>query len=301
TTAIFNIIENTSNLFSLNGSTLSFDGAATDLESNVKSYTVKVKASIGTGTDKNTEQTIIVKLGDINDNTPTDIVLSGGNLEVKEWKYFLQALDNISTVFLVGNLSAIDADTTDTFTFSLENNTDKIFEIIDDTKLRLIKVIDHEKDKTKSVDVRVTDAAGHEYVETVTITITGINDSQPSHPKLSTLTIVEGTAANTQIATASATDPDTNTEFHYDFLDGAPGEFNHDKFSITSDGKLFITEMVDSTVKNSYKIRIRVRDGLLGAPGVHDRSTQFTLTVKPILTITSSNTLDANEGVNNTT
>jgi hypothetical protein len=47
TTAIFNIIENTSNLFSLNGSTLSFDGAATDLESNVKSYTVKVKASIG--------------------------------------------------------------------------------------------------------------------------------------------------------------------------------------------------------------------------------------------------------------
>jgi hypothetical protein len=35
TTAIFNIIENTSNLFSLNGSTLSFDGAATDLESNV--------------------------------------------------------------------------------------------------------------------------------------------------------------------------------------------------------------------------------------------------------------------------
>jgi hypothetical protein len=88
TTAIFNIIENTSNLFSLNGSTLSFDGAATDLESNVKSYTVKVKASIGTGTDKNTEQTIIVKLGDINDNTPTDIVLSCGNLEVNEYWYY---------------------------------------------------------------------------------------------------------------------------------------------------------------------------------------------------------------------
>jgi hypothetical protein len=301
TTAIFNIIENTSNLFSLNGSTLSFDGAATDLESNVKSYTVKVKASIGTGTDKNTEQTIIVKLGDINDNTPTDIVLSGGNLEAKERDYYLQALDNINVVFLVGNLSAIDADTTDTFTFSLENDTGKFFKIIDDTKLRLIGAIDYEKDKTKSVDVRVTDAAGHEYVETVTITITDINDSLPSYPKLSTLTIVEGTVANTQIATASATDPDANTEFHYDFLDGAPGEFNHDKFSITSDGKLFITEMVDSTVKSSYKIRIRVRDGLLGTPGVHDRSTQFILTVKPILTITSSNTLYANEGVNNTT
>jgi hypothetical protein len=45
----------------------------------------------------------------LNDNTPTDIVLSGGNLEAKEWGYYLQALDNISAVFLVGNLSAIDA------------------------------------------------------------------------------------------------------------------------------------------------------------------------------------------------
>ncbi len=302
TTAIFNIIENTSNLFSLNGSTLSFDGAATDLESNVKSYTVKVKASIGTGTDKNTEQTIIVKLGDINDNTPTDIVLSGGNLEVNEYWYYKESAASTRRIFLVGNLSAIDADTTDTFTFSLENNTGNFFKIIDGTKLRFIKIVDREKDKTKSVDVRVTDAAGHEYVETVTITVIDINDSTPSYPKLSTLTIVDGTAANTQIATASATDPDTNTEFHYDFLDAHPvGTYDHDKLSITADGKLSITEMVDSTVKNSYIIRIRVRDGPPGYPWVHSRVKIFTLTVKPILTITSSNTLDANEGVNNTT
>jgi hypothetical protein len=44
----------------------------------------------------------------------------------------------------------------------LENDTGKFFKIIDDTKLRLIGAIDYEKDKTKSVDVRVTDAAGHE-------------------------------------------------------------------------------------------------------------------------------------------
>jgi hypothetical protein len=121
--------------------------------------------------------------------TPTDIVLSGGNLEAKERDYYLQALDNINVVFLVGNLSAIDADTTDTFTFSLENDTGDFFKIIDDTKLRLVKPINYEKYKTKSVDVRVTDAAGHEYVETVTITVIDINDSTPSYPKLSTLTI----------------------------------------------------------------------------------------------------------------
>jgi hypothetical protein len=54
------------------------------------------------------------------------------------------------------------------------------YEGSESTKLRLIGAIDYEKDKTKSVDVRVTDAAGHEYVETVTITITDINDSRPS-------------------------------------------------------------------------------------------------------------------------
>jgi hypothetical protein len=55
---------------------------------------------------------------------------------------------------------------TDTFTFSLENDTGDFFKIIDDTKLRLVKPINYEKYKTKSVDVRVTDDAGHEYVET---------------------------------------------------------------------------------------------------------------------------------------
>jgi hypothetical protein len=48
------------------------------------------------------------------------------------------------------------------------------------------------------------------------------------------------------------------------------------------------------------KMRIRVRDVLLGTPGVHDRPTQFILTEKPTFTITSSNTLYANEGVNKT-
>jgi hypothetical protein len=112
----------------------------------------------------------------------------------------------------------------------LENNTGDFFKIIDDTKLRLISAIDYEKYKTKSVDVRVTDAAGHEYVETVTITITDVNDSQPSHPKLSTLTIVEGTAANTQIATASATDPSTKksiTNANSNFIGVFDGRVNH--------------------------------------------------------------------------
>jgi hypothetical protein len=47
---------------------------------------------------------------------------------------------------------------------------------------------------------------------------------------------VKVSVANTQIATTSATDPDTNTEFHYDFLDAYPvGTYDHDKLSIAAD------------------------------------------------------------------
>jgi hypothetical protein len=45
--ATFNLIENTSGLFSLTGTTLTFNGATTDFESNTKSYTAKVKATTG--------------------------------------------------------------------------------------------------------------------------------------------------------------------------------------------------------------------------------------------------------------
>ncbi|OJA03161.1 cadherin repeat domain-containing protein, partial [Bathymodiolus thermophilus thioautotrophic gill symbiont] len=78
--ATFSIIENASNLFSLSGANntiLTFNGTTTDFESSTKSYSVKVKATTGNEDYKNTEQTITVNLVDINDNTPTDILLTG--------------------------------------------------------------------------------------------------------------------------------------------------------------------------------------------------------------------------------
>ncbi len=70
TTAVFSIIENPSNLFNLNGATLSFNGTNTDYESSTKTYTVKIKATTGTTVKQNAEQTITVTLNDIDDTAP---------------------------------------------------------------------------------------------------------------------------------------------------------------------------------------------------------------------------------------
>jgi hypothetical protein len=48
----------------------------TNYESDTKSYTVKVKATIGDGEKKNAEQIFTVNLLNINDETPTNITLS---------------------------------------------------------------------------------------------------------------------------------------------------------------------------------------------------------------------------------
>jgi hypothetical protein len=74
---------NTSNLFSLTGTTLTFNGTTADFESNTKSYTAKVKATTGDRDNQNIEQTITVNLADLNDEIPTDIT-SIGNLNIAE-------------------------------------------------------------------------------------------------------------------------------------------------------------------------------------------------------------------------
>jgi hypothetical protein len=97
---LFSIIEDTSNLFTIDGQTLTFNGTTANFESNTKSYTVKVKASTGIVTGKNAEQTITVNLTDLNDETPTAINLTGN--------YTIAENTTIGTE--LGTLSATDAD-----------------------------------------------------------------------------------------------------------------------------------------------------------------------------------------------
>ncbi len=106
-TATFSILENPSNLFSLSGTnnnTLTFNGSTTDFETTPNTYTVKVKASTGTGDDKNAEQVITLTLNNVDEATTGVNITGGGKTSINK------------TVTLTAN--AFDPDTALTYVWT---------------------------------------------------------------------------------------------------------------------------------------------------------------------------------------
>ncbi|WP_139458689.1 hypothetical protein, partial [Bathymodiolus thermophilus thioautotrophic gill symbiont] len=124
------------NLFKIENNVLKFkDSNGIDFDTaQPKVYTIHLKASKNGETD--VTKTITITLTDTNDNPPTDITLSNSTLIIVEGVNYFD--NDPNHLFLVANLGAIDVDTTNTFTFSLENNTGNFFKIVDGTKLRII-------------------------------------------------------------------------------------------------------------------------------------------------------------------
>ncbi len=107
TSATFSILENPSNLFSLSGTnnnTLTFNGSTTDFETTPNTYTVKVKASTGTGDDKNAEQVITLTLNNVDEATTGVNITGGGKTSINK------------TVTLTAN--AFDPDTALTYVWT---------------------------------------------------------------------------------------------------------------------------------------------------------------------------------------
>jgi mRNA-degrading endonuclease HigB of HigAB toxin-antitoxin module len=247
--ATLSLIENTSNLFSLTGSTLTFNGIAADFESNTKSYTVKVKATTGDGDDKNAEQTITVNLVDLNDETPTAITLTGN----------LNIVGNTATNTDLGTLSATDADAGDTFTYTLVNNSAAYF-AIDGNTLKLAKIVDYQTTKNLSITVKVTDANSHTFNKNFTFIITDPDSNSPTDITLSmggstdNHTIAENTAVNTNLGTFSAIDVDAGDTFTYILVN------NNAAYFAISGNTLKLTKTVDYETTKNLSITVRVTD-----------------------------------------
>ncbi|OIR25134.1 cadherin repeat domain-containing protein [Bathymodiolus thermophilus thioautotrophic gill symbiont] len=302
TNATFSIIGG-NHLFSLSGNndaTLNFRGVETDFDKGIKSYVVKVKASTGTTIARNAEQTITITIIDVNDETPTDITISDN--KVKESDYWIVSIDPEKSLhdinhFLVGNFGAIDADANDTFHYSLTEDAG-VF-LIYGTELRAVSLIDYETSESKNIKivVKVTDGAGHTFSKEFIIDIINDNDTPPTNLVLNTYTIMAGTLANTQIATASAYDPDSEILEYY-IITGIEGNGRNDdfaSFAMTKDGKFSITEDAissgDPENPKIYKVIIVVKDG------IHEQFEYLRLPVISYLSITSSNIFTADEGV----
>ena len=102
--------------------------------------------------------------------TPTDITLSNNSIA-----------ENSPTTSTIGTFSTTDADTGDTFTYSLVSgtgSTDNASFTIDGNTLKLNNVsLDYETKNTYTIRVRTTDSGNATYEEAFTITVTDVDES----------------------------------------------------------------------------------------------------------------------------
>ena len=130
------------------------------------SYTLTIAINDGTGDD--VEASVTITITDVNDNAPTDIAITAST-----------ASETATQGTEVGTLSATDADTTGTYTYTVvENANGDAYTgsdwAIDGTTLEVgtSPDFDYETSTSESVFIEVNDGADNTYVEELTITIT---------------------------------------------------------------------------------------------------------------------------------
>ncbi|MEJ1161945.1 cadherin domain-containing protein, partial [Prosthecomicrobium sp. N25] len=159
-------------------------GAVLDHETEPSlSITVRVTDSAG----HQFTRSFTIAVEDRNDETPSDIVVTGGTIA-----------ENSAGGAVVATLSTVDADTGETFTYSLAG-TDAASFVVVGNEIRVAPgaVLDFEAGGTRTFDLTVTDAAGHSRTETVTVDLTDVNDNGPSDILVSGGTIAENSAGGT--------------------------------------------------------------------------------------------------------
>jgi hypothetical protein len=160
----------------------------------------------------------------------------------------------------IGNLTTVDANVGDVFTYSLvsgDGGTDNAQFIIFGNALKTAAVFDFETKNSYSVRIRSTDQGGLFTEKVFTITVTNVNET-PTDIALSATSIAENAGANATVGTLSTTDPDVGNTFTYTFVSGT-GDADNTAFNILGNS-LRATSGFDFETKSSYSVRIRSTD-----------------------------------------
>ncbi len=210
------------------------------------SYTVRVRATDSDGLW--VEATFTITVTDVNE-APTLMALSHSDVA-----------ENEPVDTLVGHLSATDPDAGDTHTFALtsgpgDDHNDKF--VIVGASVRTTEAFDFEARSSHSVRVRVTDSANATFDQTLTITVTDINEA-PNSVLLSAAEVAEGAVVGTVVGELSAADPDAEDTHTFTLVPG-DGATDNASFAVDRD-QLVTTASFDFETKASYTVRLRATD-----------------------------------------
>ena len=135
-------------------------------------YSIRVQATDQGGLSDTKIFTIAVTDEAITNLPPTDINLSNNNVA-----------ENSDIGTIVGNLSTIDPDADNTFTYELvegNGSNDNDLFAIDNNQLKTNAVFDYETENSYNVRVRTTDQGGLFYEESLTINVEDVAEIEAS-------------------------------------------------------------------------------------------------------------------------
>ncbi len=232
------------------------DGRKLDFES-ATSHTIRVLVTDKGG--KTFEKPIVVHVNDLYEappnRAPSDITLTGGakgNASVDE---------NSGDETVVGDLSAFDLDTGDSFTYELLENAGGRFKL-DATSTKIVvadgSLIDYEAATSYTVKVQVSDGKGGSFVKTIVIAVNNVNEA-PTDIVFTGSPVDENAAGNVFVGSLGVIDEDFGGTYTYELIDDAGG-----RFKLGADGRSVLVadgSLLDYESATSHQITVRVTDG----------------------------------------
>ena len=202
-------------------------------------YTFTIVVSDGELTD---EQEVTVTINDLNDEAP--VFTSDASFTLDE------GVTDVTTV------TTTDADANSTVAYSLSGADAQSFAIDNSSDLTFVTTPDFESGKT-SYEVTVTaDDGANTTDQTITITISDLNDEAPVFTSDASFALAEGVTEVTSLAT---TDADAESEVTYSITGGA----DEASFELTEAGVLTLTVTSDfESGKTSYEVTVTANDGV---------------------------------------
>jgi len=254
----FGIAENENGLFAITakGALSLATGKSLDFETAAE-HTISVSVNDGEAT---AEATITINVTDVDEETPAE-ENSAPSIEAQSF----DVLENIDHADSFGTVSAQDADTDDTLTFSM-NDESGLFEITEAGELSLVegKELDFEGLENPTIDVTVQVADEKDSAQAqVTINVTNVNEAPETESTTYEFDVAEDISDTEVIGTKIAvTDPEGDAlEFTITAGD------DNGLFEVNADGELNLVQgkNLDYETTISYILTISVSDGELSA------------------------------------
>jgi hypothetical protein len=238
---------------------IAVSGAQFDFETE-SSMIVSVTQADGSNTYSNYD--ITVEVADLIDETPTAITLDNSTFD-----------EDVTDGHVIATLSTSDADTGDTHTYTIQNDSSGLFEIVgDQIRLQDSTNIDYERNQSYIFDVVTTDSNGLSYTQNVALIVGNVSEVQTL--SLSTDNVFDKTGNSigllpigVQGAVIGTLDIETNQEY-------IPDDFQIIGSYVDASGVSQTLDNIFEISQNNGEFEIKIRDEytMLNTNEIHDNN-----------------------------